>query len=196
MWKFPKISSFLLILILAVSLPAFAQNIFSDMIESLRSSGVFDILIFIFFFVVFYAIFMKSKIFGSSVGINGVIALVIAFLISIYSSFTGFGLIEPLSRFFTQASVILLLFIVALVVASIFYPDFPKMLMETFKGPTILYILIPLALALLITSRSIWVLWAGFKAGAGPSSDITMLIIGLLIFVVVLTLAAFIGGRK
>jgi hypothetical protein len=71
MWKFPKISSFLLILILAVSLPAFAQNIFSDMIESLRSSGVFDILIFIFFFVVFYAIFMKSKIFGSSVGING-----------------------------------------------------------------------------------------------------------------------------
>jgi FlaA1/EpsC-like NDP-sugar epimerase len=166
------------------------------MIESLRSSGVFDILIFIFFFIFFYAILMKSKIFGSSVGVNGVIALVIAFLISIYSSFTGFGLIEPLSRFFTQAIVIFLLFIIALVIASIFYPDFPKMLTESFKSPTILYILIPLALALLITSRSIWVFWAGSKPGAGPSGEITVLIIGLLIFVVVLIIAAFIGGKK
>ena len=196
MRNFFKISSFLLTLILAFPLQAFAQNIFSEMIESLRSSGVFEIFIFIFFFIIFYAIFMKSKIFGSSVGVNGVVALIIAFLISLYSSFTGFGLVEPLSRFFTQASVIFLLFIIALVIASIFYPDFPKMLMESFKSPTILYILIPLALALLITSRSIWVFWAGFKPGVGPAGDITVLVIGLLIFVVVLIVAAVVGGKK
>jgi len=196
MWKFFKISSFLLILILAISVQTHAQNVFSDMLESFRSSGVFDIFIFLFFFVAFYAILTKSKILGSNVGVNGVIAIVVAFLISLYSSFTGFSLVEPLSRFFTQASVILLLFIVAFLLASIFYPDLPKMLIESFKSPMILYILIPLALVLLVTSRSIWVFWAGYKAAPGPSSDITILIGGLLIFVVILIIAVVVGGKK
>lgn len=196
MKKILKISVFFLILAVATLSPALSENLFADMIESFGSSGVFDILLFILFFIVFYAILMKSKILSGNAGVNGTIAIVIAFLISLYSGFTGFSLVEPLSRFFTQASVIVILFLVAFITASLFYPDLPKMLAEQFKSPTILYILIPLALALLVTSRSIWVLWAGYKATPGPSGDITILIAGLLIFVVILFIAATIGGRK
>jgi hypothetical protein len=188
---------FIAVLMSLAFLPAvLAQNPFLDMIQSFRSSGVFDIFLFILFSIVFYAILMKSKVLGSNVGLNGTVAIIIAFLLSIYSTFTGFSLIEPLSRFFTQASMIGLVFVVAFIIASVFYPDLPKMLAEHFKGPTILYIMIPLALALLITSRSIWVLWAGFKTTPGTSSDIMILVVGLIIFVVILLIATAIGGRK
>ena len=196
MGKLSRISAFIFALLLAFSVPIFAQNVFLDMIQSFRSSGVFDIFLFILFFIVFYAILAKSKVLGSNAGLNGTVALVAAFLISLYSTFTGFSLVEPMSRFFTQASMIGLVFVAALIIASVFYPDLPKMLAEHIKGPTILYVLIPLALALLITSRSIWVFWAGYKAVPGPSSDVTILIVGLLIFAVVLIIAGIIGGKK
>ncbi|MEM5835471.1 MAG: hypothetical protein QW040_00560 [Candidatus Aenigmatarchaeota archaeon] len=187
-----------LFFLIVFSFPVLAQNPFLDMVKSFRISGVFDIFIFILFFVAFYAILTKSKVLGSNPGINGIVALIAAFFISLYSTFTGFSLIEPLSRFFTQASVIGIMFIMALVIASVFYPDLPKMLGEYIKGPVILYVLIPLALALLITSRTIWVLWAGYKVtpGAGLSGDVPILIIGLLIFGVLLIIAGIIGGKK
>jgi hypothetical protein len=198
MKKFLKISSLILTFLLVFSAPILAQNLFIDMIERFRSSGIFDIFLFILFFIALYAILMKSKVLGTNAGLNGTVALIAAFLISLYSTFTGFSLTEPLSRFFTQASIVGLIFIAALVMVSVFYPDLPKMLSEHFKGPTMLYIMIPLALALLITSRSIWVLWAGYKTVPGPSTDITILIVGLLIFVVILLIAAAIarGGKS
>jgi hypothetical protein len=184
----------LLLMTLAILPVAFAQNPFLDMIQDLRSIGIFDIFIFILFFITFYAILAKSKVLGDNVGLNGTIALIAAFLISIYSTFTSFSLVEPLSRFFTQLSVVLLLFIAAFIFASFFYPDLPKMLSEHIKGPIILYILIPLAIALLITSRSIWVLWAGFKATPGSSTDIIILAVSLIIFVVILLVTVVVGG--
>ncbi|MEM5836442.1 MAG: hypothetical protein QXR09_01745 [Candidatus Aenigmatarchaeota archaeon] len=198
MVNFFKISAAAFAFLTLFSLHALAQNPFLDMIQSFKESGVFDIFLFILFFVTSYAILMKSKVLGSNAGVNGVVALGIAFFLSLYSTFTGFSLIEPMSRFFTQASVIALMFIAALVIASVFYPDLPKMLAEHIKGPTILYILIPLALALLITSRAIWVFWAGYKATPGPSSDIMVLIVGLLIFGIILIIATIIvgGGKK
>ncbi|MEM5773024.1 MAG: hypothetical protein QXL86_02240 [Candidatus Aenigmatarchaeota archaeon] len=183
-----------LIFLIAFSFPALAQNPFLDMIQSFRISGIFDIFLFILFFVVFYAILMKAKVLGNNAGVNGVVALIIAFFLSLYSTFTGFSLIEPMSRLLTQASVIGLMFVAALVIASVFYPDLPKMLAEHIKGPTILYVLIPLALALLITSRTIWVFWAGYKATPGPGSDVMLLVVGLLIFGVILIIAGIIGG--
>ncbi|MEM5879225.1 MAG: hypothetical protein QXU74_01905 [Candidatus Aenigmatarchaeota archaeon] len=197
MGKVFKISIAFLVSLTVFSFSVLAQNPFLDMIQSFRESGVFDIFLFILFFVSFYAILMKAKVLGSNPGVNGVVALVIAFFLSLYSTFTGFSLVEPMSRFFTQASVIVLMFIAALVVASLFYPDLPKMLAEHIKGPTILYILIPLALALLITSRGIWVFWAGYKTTPGAGSDIMVLIVGLLIFGIILLIAtAIVGGGK
>ncbi|MEM5853164.1 MAG: hypothetical protein QXG39_00970 [Candidatus Aenigmatarchaeota archaeon] len=193
-----KIIGISLALILLTCLPSLssAQNPFLEMVEKFRLIGVFDMFLFLFFFLVFYALLAKSKILGGSVGLNGVVAVIAAFFLTLYSTFTGFSLIEPLSRFFTQVGVIGLMFIVGLVVASIFYPDLPRVLAEHIKGTTLLYIMIPIALALLITSRSIWVLWAGYKATPGMSSDIMILVVGLIIFVVVLLIAALIGGRK
>ncbi|MEM5766245.1 MAG: hypothetical protein QW423_01250 [Candidatus Aenigmatarchaeota archaeon] len=188
MGKIFNFSIVLIIFLIAFSFSVLAQNTFLDMIQSFRVSGIFDVFLLILFFITFYAILTKSKILGGNAAVNGVIALLIAFFISIYPIFTGFSLIEPMSRFFTQASIIAIMFIAALLIASVFYPDLPKMLAEHIKGPTLIYVLIPLVLALLITSRTIWVLWAGYKPapGFGFTTDITILVIGLLIFSLIL----------
>jgi hypothetical protein len=193
-----EISKLLVVLFMLASLPsAYAQNLFLEMVQSFLSRGVFDILLFILLFVTFYAVLMKSKVLGENSGINGVVAVAAALFVSLYSTFTGFSLIEPLSRFFTQATAIALAFVAALLIASFFYPDLPKVLGEHFKSPTILYILIPLAITILITSRTIWVVWAGYKAGAGGGPglpvDLAALVVGLFIFVVILMIAATVG---
>lgn len=189
-----KILAISLVLLFLPNL-AFAQT-FREFTEALSKIGLFEILLFMLFTAIFFAMLKKSKILGSDI-INGIVAVIAAFLISLYPSITGFSLTEPMSRFFTQTSAILLLFLVALLAASFFYPDLPKMLAENIKTPTILYVLIPLALALLITSRMIWVMWAGYRpVGEAPGVDVTIVIVGLIIFVVVLLVAAAVGGKK
>lgn len=184
------------LILLTLPLSISAQT-FGELTEVLRKKGFFDILLFILFLVIFFSILKKSKILGGNDVINGVVAVIAAFLISIYPSITGFSLTEPMSRFFTQASAILFLFLIALLIASFFYPDLPKMLAEHIKTPVILYILIPLALALLITSRMIWVMWAGYKpVSEAPGVDISVVIVGLIIFVIVLIIASVVGGGK
>ena len=193
-----KVLAMSLIFLLLPTL-ASAQGL-RELTEALSKKGFFDILLFALFLIIFFALLQKSKILGESSVINGIVAVIAAFLISYFPSITGFSLTEPMSRFFTQASAILLLFLVALLAASFFYPNLPKMLAEHIKGPTLLYVLIPLALALLVTSRMIWVMWAGYRPGGeAPGVDVTIVIVGLIIFVVVLLVAAAIaggGGKK
>lgn len=183
-----------LLSILLVVLPSLvsAQGVIELLVRNLEKLNFFDALIFLFFSVILFAVLRKSKILGENLVINSIIAIIISFFIFIYPSFTGFSLVMPMSRFFTQISVIILLFVVGFIVASIFYPDMPKMLADQFKTPAILWIVIPIVLALLVTSRMIWVLWAGFSTG--PTSDVGIFVAAILIFAVIVLIAAAVGG--
>lgn len=172
-------------------------NILEPVITKLLDLGFYDILLFVVVAAIFYGFLRKSKLLGESPVVNGVLALSVAFLVLGFKWITGMALTTPLSMFFTQATVVLLLFIFGFLAASMFYPDLMKWLPNVFKRRGMLTIMITLGFALLITSGLIAVLWTVPPAepGAiGPPMDIVIVAAGLIIFVVVLIIAASVAG--
>jgi hypothetical protein len=128
-------------------------NPFQTFVQRLIDLGFYD---FVFPFIItsalLYALLRKTKIFGESVAVNAVVALSIGFMIFGFPVLAGLTLATNWSIFFTQATVFLLIFFVALLLSSLFYPDLMKMLAEQFTRRTTLYQMIALAVTLLVTS--------------------------------------------
>jgi len=176
-------------------------NIFEPVATKLLELGVLDIFIFIIVAAVFYALLKKSKILGGTPAVDGVVAISIAFFVFLFRWITGFSLTEPFSMLFTQATAVLLLFVFGLMAASMFYPDMMKWLPQVFGGSrSMLTIMIVLGLALVISSGLITVFWASSTAPAapgevGPPMDLILIAVGLIIFIVVIIIAASVGGK-
>ena len=151
---------------------------------------------------IFYGLLRKSKIFGESATLNGLIAISIAFLVIGFPILSQFNLSLPIATFFTQATVFILIFVFAFISASFFYPDLTKMLLERFTRRTTLGILIVLGIALFITSGLAGVFTYGLgkpaPGGAGPSTDVIILAAGIIIFMVIIIIAGAIvmGGEE
>lgn len=160
--------------------------------------GFFDILAFVLFLAIFYALFRKSKVLGESVVINGIAALAISFFIFLYPLTFGLSFVNNLTAFFAQSIVWILTFLLAFLIASFFYPNLPGMLAETFKRRTTLWALIGLAFSLIVTSGFISILWQGIVspkpvapgAAPPPPRDVLILVAGIIIFVVLIIIAA------
>jgi len=175
-------------------------NLLDPVITKLLDLGVYDILVFVVVTAIFYGFLRKSKLLGGSTVVNGVLALSIGFLVLGFKWITGMALTSPLSIFFTQATVILLLFIFGFLAASMFYPDLLKWLPQVFKTRGMLTIMIVLGFALVITSGLITTLWTvptpepGVDGVVGPPMDIVIVAAGLIIFVVMLIIATSAAG--
>jgi uncharacterized membrane protein len=159
-----------------------------------------SVLVFVFVFTIFYAIFRKSKVLGESPAMNGAVSFVIAFLVT-WFSVSIMPLTTALSTFFTQGTALLLFVIFGIIAASLFYPDLPKMMAEQFKSRTALWIMIILGIFLFVTSGIISVFWAQAtqppKPGeTRPATDVIVVSAAIIIFVIVLTVAAAAGGGK
>lgn len=170
---------------------------FTLVIQQLDQLGFYN---FVFPFMItaalFYALFRKSKLLGESAVINAVVSLSIAFLILGYPVLAGISLGTQLATFFTQATVWILILVVGVVLASVFYPDISKMLLEQFTKRTTLYEMIAIAVALFVTSGLVIVFTQGLTArpepGAppGPPTDVILIASALIIFLVLLLIAA------
>lgn len=174
-----------------------AENIFAPIISKLIEFGFYDVLLFAFSLALFYALLKKSKVLGESTAINGLIAFVGAFLVFGYPVLVGISLTLPLTVFFTQAIVWILMIFVGLILASLFYPDLPKMLAEQFVKRSTLYAMMGVGIAILITSTLVSVLWQGTgvtpREGPGvpsPPTDVTLIAVGVIIFIVIILIGA------
>jgi MFS family permease len=172
-------------------------DVFEPIITRFISLGFLNALMLFFFSAILYAILRKSKIFGESVIINGFIAFIAAFLVFVFPFVTGLSLTTNFSLFFTQSAVILLFLVMSFIMASLFYPDMPKFLAEHFTHRSTLSVMIALGIALFIMSGLVSTLLATFTApklagtsGVGASPDILIIGAGLIIFVVILIVAA------
>ncbi len=170
-------------------------NIFEPIIRRLIEVGFYEFLLFLFSLAMFYALLKKSKVLGESPLINAVIAFVGAFLVFGYPVIIGISLTMPLTTFFTQAVIWILLIFVGLLLASFFYKDLPGMLAEQFKRRTTLYEMLAVGLVLLVTSGLISVLWQGVAAPAAPGAptppqDVLLIAAGVIIFIVVILIGA------
>lgn len=168
------------------------ENIFEPIVKNLLEIGFYDILIFIIVAAIFYGFLKKSKVIGESVVINAVLSLSVAFLVFGYRWITGLALTSSLSMFFTQATVILLFFLFGFIGASMFYPDMTKWLTKVFEHRTTLGILIALGIVLMVTSGLIATFWTFPQKPGTPATpvDITIVGAGLIIFVVLIIVAA------
>jgi hypothetical protein len=171
------------------------MNPFEIIINKMISLGFYDFLFpFIIASAIFYALLKKSKIFGESIVINAVISLSIALLIFGFPVIAGLSLASALSAFFTQATVWILILSIGFLLASLFYPDLAKMLLETFKRRTTLFMLLALGIALFVTSGLLSVFTAPLtpKPGAppGPPYDVILISTALIIFVILIAIAA------
>ena len=175
------------------------SDIFEPVATKILELGILDVFIFILVAAVFYALLKKSKILGGTPAVDGVVAISIALFVFLYKWITGFGLTEPFSMFFTQITAILLIFVFSIMAASMFYPDMMSWLPKIFgKSRSMLTIMIVIGLTLLITSGLIAVLWTFPPAEPGtvrPPEDIILIAVGLIIFVVIIIVAASMGGK-
>jgi hypothetical protein len=179
------------------------SDIFAPIVTRLVSLGFFNLLTFILAMALVYALLKQRKIFGDNVLINATIAFSVAFFIFAYPIITGISLVAPITSFLSQAFVFILVFFIGFLVASIFYPDFPKVLSEFFKSRNVLFSMIALSVALFVTSGLVTVIYnstplSGQSGGQpSPSRENTLLIAGLIIAVIVLLIAGSIrsGGE-
>src|SRR3989338_4837910 len=191
------ISSLVAFAVLSAS--ALAQDIFEPIINKLLSLGILNAMLLFLFAAIAYALLKKSKIFGESEILNGVVAFIIAFLIFIFPFITGVSLVNPISIFFTQSIVIIIFLMIGFIMASFFYPDMPKVLADQFTRRSTLYVMIGLAIGLFITSGLVTTLLAAFsgpkipKSETGPPSDVLIISAGPILFIIILIVATSVG---
>jgi len=176
-------------------------NFFELVVQKLSELGFYDFFFpFVLSSVLFYALLRRSKLFGEMREgqiLAAIVSLSVAFLIFGYPVLVGFTFGTELSAFFTQLSIIGLLFILALIFASMFYPDFPKMLTEKLASPNKVYMFIGIAFLLLVTSGLVGVFTQTID-GETPQSprDVILIIAGLIIFVIVIMIASMAVGEE
>jgi len=172
------------------------SDLFTPIIQQLDRLGFFN-----FFFpwliavAVMYAILKKSKILGESVIINGIVSLAVAFLILGFPVLSGISWGSAWSTFFAQSMIFILIFAIGFIMASLFYPDLPKMLIEQFTRRTTLWVMLGLGIALFITSGLVGTLWFGTTKPPEPGaptvpSDVITILTGVILLVVILLIAS------
>ncbi len=168
---------------------------FLEIVQKLHELGFFNfVLPWFIVAAVFYGLLRKSKILGEGIAVNGVVALTIAFFIwgyFIISSPTDLAI--PLSRFFTQFSIILIGFLLAFLGASLAYPDLTSSLKDIVTGSAFFWVILVIAAVMIfLTSGLVNVLGLDVL---GKSKAGVILIIFLLTFILLLV-AVMTGGAK
>lgn len=168
-------------------------DIFTTAITTLQEWGFFNFFFpFILLTALFYALFRKSKAIGESPLINGVVSIVISFMVLDFQVITGFNLQTPFATFFTGATVFILVFLVGFLLASFFYPDLNEFLQSVFVRRGTLFGMIIIGLTIMLVSG--FIVFLTTRPPAQPtqsviSSDVANLLAGIILFVVVLVLA-------
>lgn len=158
-------------------------NPFQLIAERLAEYGFYNFFLpWIITTAVFWGLFKKSGILGSDV-VNGVLALAVSFFIWGYLiSPAAVEITTPLSTFFTQMSIIVLVFLFGIVGASMLYPDFGGALKESIRGGGWLWVSIVIAVLLVFMSGLGGVIFK--RPGIGVGGDITTIIYVLAVIVI------------
>ncbi len=174
-------------------------NVFQEVVTRLLEVGFYDLLIFIIALAVFYAILRKVKIVGESPMVNAALAFCIAFLVFGFPVMMGFSLVLPFVTFFTQSFIWILMFFIGVLIASFFYPDLPKFLIDKFSNSkTMIMVGILIALLVLLISGLVGAIFAVApgEGGIAIPMDTIVIIAGVIIFVVMIIIASAVATSK
>jgi uncharacterized membrane protein YjfL (UPF0719 family) len=172
-------------------------------ILKLKDLGAFQFLFpFILTSAVFYGLLRKSQLFGppeKNVAVNGVVALVAAFMVWAYPILTGVNLETQLATFMFNGVIAILIVMLGLMVVGMFLPpDLPAKLGEKIGGRAVSGILIfgiIIGIAVFLSSGLISAFLPGFGIGA-ISTDTLLAIAVLIILVATIIVLAIPWGKE
>jgi len=170
--------------------------VFPEIVQKLSELGFYDFLLpFIIVSAIVYAILRRSKILGESPLINGIVSIVIGFFIfgvPVLTGVGGFG--KPMSNFFSQLIVVVLIVAFGLLITGLFVPNLMEKMMEWVKGGGIIWWMIILVVILAISSGLFSFIVSPIQSALGSGGD-TFIVI-LIVIMVVGIIAAASGGKK
>lgn len=173
-------------------------NIFEMVVTKLLEVGFYDFLIFVIALALFYGILKKIKLFESHM-VTSVLAFCIAFLIFGYPVLVNYSMVMPLTNFFTQSFLFILVFFVMILMATFFYPDLPKFLAEQFTSRSMLFVGLAIGVAIAIMSGSVSMLWTTVAPGGATRpvapSETSTVAAAVVVFVLLLIVAGSISLR-
>ena len=180
---------------------------FETVILRLRDLGAFQFLFpFMLTAAVFYGLIRKSQVFGKSeenVAVNGVVALVAAFMVWAYPILSGVNVETQLSTFFFNAVVAILTIVVGLMIAGLFFkPDLAGQLSEKFKSGKLFGVILLFGILIgggIVVSSGLVTIFIPsnlFGSGVGLSEDaiLTIALLGVLAAIMVAIIVPF-GGE-
>lgn len=173
-------------------------NPFYIVSQKLVELGIFSFFIpWIITSAVFWGLLKRSKIFESEL-VNAILSISISFLIWGYLVLpVATQIWSYLATFIMQGLIVIIVFLVALLGASLFYPDFGKFLTESFKSRTMIWIFLAIFFGgLFFTSGLYKVLIPRGEGGISydVSSMITMLVILIIGILIVVAVQKGMGG--
>ena len=99
----------------------------------------------------------------------------------------------------TQTMVFIMVFVIALLIASFFYPDLPKFLTTSFTSRGMIMNAIAIGIAIAIVSGAASVIWnqpTGNAGAPGAPVELVAMAAGVLILIVVLIIASSVVTSK
>ncbi|MCX6821233.1 MAG: hypothetical protein NTW30_00495 [Candidatus Aenigmarchaeota archaeon] len=178
-------------------------DLFTAVIQKLQDIGAFNFLFpYILTAAIFYGLLRKSRVFGppdENVAVNGIVSIVVALMVLAYPILSGVPIGGLFSPFFTQALVVTLVFMVALMIMGMFLPpDLPTVLANNLlkgnKMGAMLIVGIFFGFLILFLSGLGNVLLGPNVIATLPSDTLTVVAIILLIIVPILFIVW--GGEK
>ncbi|MBI2542839.1 MAG: hypothetical protein HYW24_01510 [Candidatus Aenigmarchaeota archaeon] len=110
-------------------------NVFQIVAEKLVELGFYNFFLpFVLFSTVLYAMLRQTKVLGDSPTILGIVAISVGLFVFGLPVIIGVGVAPELTGFFGQMSVILIVFVFGLLIASFFYPNLMERLPDLVKG--------------------------------------------------------------
>lgn len=166
---------------------------FEIITQKIAELGVFDFLLpFLITAAVFYGLLRKSNLFSTA--INATLSLSISLFIWGYLITAGsVALGAPLSKFFTQTTVVILLFLFTIVASAMFYPDFNTALKKAFPEGQFVWVMFGILIIIFFVTSGLGSV-TGITALFGSPTGVVVLILFLLFIGVLIATLAGGGG--
>jgi hypothetical protein len=167
---------------------------FEQVVQKLSDLGGYDIIVFILATTLVYAILRKTKLLGESIVVNGLISLLMGFLVLTFPPMFGMDFTKPLVGFFGQAFVVLIILFMGFLIAGFFYPNIMEKMTSGLKGGGAVWWFVIFVLLLAIFSRLFDFIVQPLLKLLGGGKDLFIGMFFLLLFIGVL--AAITTGGK
>ncbi len=177
-------------------------NPFDFVILRLNQLGFFQLLLFMLTSAVFYGLLRKSKLFGEpdkNIVVNGVVALVAAFMVWSAPTLLGIDIVTATTTFFVQGVSATIVIMIALMITGMFAPEgLGKVLQENLKGRFLAAVLILgliVGIGIFFASGISNLFFPASTFSSGINTDtITIIVIGVLMVISVLVIVGIGGG--